>query len=141
MIRMEMEIEGFDDEVHWSNGFSRVGFDFRCQKQDLDIFGAVIFGQDDLINRHDDEFNPNEESFVTWFLEADYYFKPWAIGFLRYEEQNFQSGLADQNIARLVPGAAFYARTNVRIITELLLDTTGKQTTQDSFQIMLDLAY
>ncbi|MCH7686687.1 MAG: hypothetical protein IH899_08415 [Planctomycetes bacterium] len=115
--------------------FERLGFDARWQSGDLDVFGAWIWGWDNDLGID------SEESLFTWFVEADYYFKPWMIGYVRYEELNFQEMLEDNEVRRLVPGAAIYVRTNLRVLAEILVDTSGNDTTNDSLQFLLDFAY
>ena len=115
--------------------FERLGFDARWQSGDLDVFGVWIWGWDNDLGID------SEESLFTWFVEADYYFKPWMIGYVRYEELNFQEMLGDNEVRRLVPGAAIYVRTNLRVVAEILVDTSGNDTTNDSLQFLLDFAY
>ena len=118
------------------DNFNRVGFDFQWQHQDLHILGTYIYGQD---RNPGTGFGVN---FNTWFVEANYYFKPWIIGYARYEELQFmQPGLTVNNIQRAVPGVAFYPILNLAIRSEFVIDTSGKGTTPNQFLIMADYAF
>ena len=124
-----------EDPIETLDRFQRLGVDARWQSGDLDVFGAWIWGWDNDLGIG------SEESLFTWFVEADYYFKPWMIGYVRYEELNFQEMLEDNEVRRFVPGAAFYVRTNLRVLAEFLVDTSGNDTTNDSLQFLVDFAY
>ena len=123
--------------------FERIGFDARWQYRDWDIFGAWIWGWDsDPISDEDPAAMESDELF-TWFVEVDYYFKPWLIGYTRYEELGFRNEErhGEAAISRAVVGAAAYIATNVRLIGEAVVDARGSDTTNDSVQFMLDLAF
>ncbi len=123
--------------------FERIGFDARWQCRDLDIFGAWIYGWDkDPISDEDpDAVEPDELS--TWFVEADYYFKPWLIGYARYEELNYLSDERQEEagVKRAVVGTAAYIRTNMRVVGEVVIDAQGSGTTADTANVLLDFAY
>lgn len=123
------------DEDTIADNFWRIGFDARWQSGDLDLFAVALWGWDD------DPGDMNHEGLFTWFVEGNYYFKPWMIGLVRYEELNLQQQLQQDEIRRLVPGIAFYVRTNLRVVTEARIDTSGNDTTDDAFDILLDYAY
>ena len=118
------------------DNFRRVGADFQWQHQDLHIMGTYVFGQDR---------NPGTDfsiTFNSWFLEAQYYFKPWIIGYSRYEELQFtQSGVTANNIQRAIPGVAFYPILNLAVRTEFNIDASGKGSTPNQFLVVLDYAF
>lgn len=123
--------------------FDRVGFDARLQRQDLDIFGAWIYGWDrDPISDADPDTITQDE-LSTWFIEADYYFKPWLIGYSRYEESHYKNDERDDEagIKRAVVGTSAYIRTNMRVVSEFVIDAQGNGTTGDVFNVLLDFAY
>jgi hypothetical protein len=122
--------------------FYRVGVDFQWQEDDLHILGTCLYGQDSNAGTG---FNL---SFVSWFLEANYYFKPWAIGYARYETlQYLQQEISQFDIQRFVPGIAFYPIVNLAIRTEFVINTNGaggsanSQFTNNAFLAMLDYAF
>jgi len=123
--------------------FERLGFDARMQYQDFDLFGAWTYGwnKDPISDEDPDTIAPDEMS--TWFVEADYYFKPWLIGYSRYEELNFQNDerQAEAGVKRAVVGASAYIRTNVRLVSEFVIDAQGNNTTGDTVNFLLDFAY
>jgi len=123
--------------------FDRIGFDARLQRQDLDIFGAWTWGRNrDPISDEDPDAIEADELF-TWFVEADYYFKPWLIGYGRYEQISYQNDERQEEagISRGVVGASAYIRTNMRMVGEFVLDAQGNGTTGDTFNLLLDFAY
>ncbi len=128
------------------NDFDRIGFDARTQWQDLDIFGAFIWGWDEDVGGEKAEIEP--DTLFTWFVEADYVFKPWLTGYVRYEELEFGDGHRQEHdrINRAVVGAVFTIRANMRVVTEFTLDAKGANdegefTTHDVWTTMLDFAF
>ncbi|MFV1965532.1 MAG: hypothetical protein ACC628_08935 [Pirellulaceae bacterium] len=123
--------------------FERIGFDSRMQFQDLDIFGSWIWGWDrDPISDEAPDLIERDRLF-TWFVEADYYFYPWLIGYGRYEQVSYGNDerQAENAISRGVVGAAAYIRTNMRLVTEVVGDAQGNGTTGDTLNLLLDFAY
>ncbi|MFV1967679.1 MAG: hypothetical protein ACC628_19795 [Pirellulaceae bacterium] len=122
--------------------FERFGFDARWTRGDWDIYGAWVWARDrEPLGGFIDAVE--KDNFFTWFVEANYYYKPWLIAYGRYEQSDFQgeSALRNNEIARGVVGAAGYLRSNVRLVGEIVLDAGGNDTTDDSAQLVLDLAY
>ena len=118
------------------DNFHRIGADFQWQYRDLHILGTYLYGQDS------DPGTGFTVSFNSWFLEANYYVKPWIIGYARYEEQRFQqSGTGVNDIQRAVPGVAFYPIVNLAVHGEFVIDTSGQGTTPNQFLIMLNYAF
>ena len=131
--------------------FQRVGFDSRWQFQDLDIFGVGYWGWNDApgaeLEDGDLEIFRDIELF-TYFVEADYHCKPWLTTYARYESLQFNSNhfRAHKAVERAVVGAVFTVRSNMRIVTELVIDARGPNdegefSTNDAFTAMLDFAY
>ena len=123
--------------------FQRVGFDARWQHRDWDVFGAWVWGWHNDPISDEDPMAIESDTMFTWFVEVDYYFKPWLIGFARYEELDFANDERQEEagIARGVVGASAYIRTNVRVVTEVVIDANNNGTTNDTLQFLLDLAY
>ncbi len=123
--------------------FERLGFDARWQCQDLDILGAWVWGwdTDPISDEEPDEIEADE--LFTWFLEADYYFKPWLIGYGRYEQISYRNEERQEEagISRGVVGASAYIRANMRTVGEFVLDAQGNGTTEDVFTLLLDFVY
>jgi len=125
------------------NRFQRVGVDARLQRQDLDIFGAWIYGWDKDPISDEDPDTITQDELSSWFIEADYYFRPWLIGYSRYEESNYKNDERDDeaSIKRAVVGTSTYIRTNMRMVSEFVIDAQGNGTTADTFNVLLDFAY
>ena len=123
--------------------FQRIGFDARWTRRDWDVFGAWVWGWHNDPISDEDPMAIESDSLFTWFVEVDYYFKPWLIGYARYEELDFANDerQGEAGIARGVVGASAYIRTNVRAVTEVVIDANSNGTTNDTLQFMLDLAY
>ena len=110
--------------------FRRIGVDARLQYFDLDLYGVAFWGHDPFPGFLQDNITAaGPTDHLGYFIEADYTFKPWLLGFLRYEQVRiFNRGLADEEQARLVPGAVFLIRQNLKLTTELYIDTRGVDT-------------
>ena len=138
------EVHGTEEHMMMRfDDFYRLGYDTRFQFQDLDLFGACVWGWDSDPVSHDDPNAIQSETMFTWFVEADYVCKPWLTLFGRYEELEFSSADRQEEnaIARGVTGAVFTVRTNMRVITEVVIDAQGNGTTDDALQVVLDFAY
>ncbi len=131
--------------------FQRIGFDTRFQFQDLDVFGVAYWGWNDAPGAELEAGNLEnfrDLELFTYFVEADYHCKPWLTTYARYEQLRFDSDHFQEHkgISRAVVGAVFTVRTNMRIVTEFLIDARGpndegESTTADAFTAMLDFAY
>lgn len=113
-----------------TNDFSRLGVDCRLQWQDLDLFAAIVFGEDD-----DPYATGTEVDTRAWFAQAEYVFYPWLIGALRYERLDYDDTTND--VKRLVPSLAIFARANVRLILEGVVYPDGDD---GSNTVVADLA-
>ncbi len=123
--------------------FERYGVDARLQREDLDIFGAATWGWDRDPISDEDPDAIEADRFFTYFVEADYYFKPWLIGYTRYEQVRYQNDPRQEEagISRGVVGTSVYVRTNMRVVSEFGIDAQGNGTTADVFNVLLDFAY
>ncbi|MBI3754666.1 MAG: hypothetical protein HY265_00680, partial [Deltaproteobacteria bacterium] len=95
----------------------RYGFTFDLNYDNISLFGAVIQG------KHDNPRGDFKQTSVTsYFSEADLILYPWLIGILRY-------GIADmeheQNKDEIVISLVALIRTNIKLIAEGALHTTG----------------
>ncbi len=123
--------------------FERIGFDARMQIHDFDIFGAWIYGWDSDPISDEEPDDVLKEELSTWFVESNYYFKPWLIGYCRYEELGFKSDErdAEAGMKRAVTGTSMYVRANMRVVSEIVIDARGNGTQGDTFNALLDFAY
>jgi hypothetical protein len=54
--------------------------------------------------------------------------KPWILGFVRYEQVKiFNPGFADEQQARIVPGVTLAIRQNLRLSSEVYINTGASQ--------------
>ncbi len=105
--------------------FHRIGLDARWQYFDLDIYGAAFWGHDPLPGY---SIAPPASDGVTdhfgFFIQADYMIKPWLMAFVRYEQVKiFNLALADEEQARVVPGISITVRQNLRLSSEVYINT------------------
>ncbi len=128
--------ETITDEV--DNDVTRYALDARLQLGSLDLFGIYIDEEDS--NPFPASTDPWDSS--TWFVQADYVFLPWMVGYLRYENLEDAIDPRDaplEDLTRFVPGLVMAIRANVKITVEAQLyqdDFNG-----DVYQAMLDLAF
>ncbi|MCH7990197.1 MAG: hypothetical protein IID46_13740, partial [Planctomycetes bacterium] len=125
--------------------FRRLGADARLQWFDWDIYGIAYWGHDEFAGLKDG-VDLGEEDHFSYFIQADYMFKPWILGFMRYEQTDFnERARTVEEEARFVPGVVFLIRQNMKLQTEFILDTSGKDTgggqATDQFRVQLDFAY
>ncbi len=116
--------------------FERIGLDGRFQYSNLDIYGLIYMGNDPFPGFLQDEITPaGPTQHMGFFVQADYQFKPWILGFLRYEQVKiFNNGLADYTVAsdgtlisggeeaRVVPGVVLAIRQNLHLSSEVYID-------------------
>ncbi len=123
--------------------FQRIGFDARFQHQDLDIFGAAIWGWDSDPISDDDPAVIEPDRLFTWFIEADYYFKPWLTAYGRYEQLSFDDDERQEEAgqSRAVVGSVFMIRANMRFVDEFVIDTQNNGTNDNTFTALLDFSY
>ena len=131
--------------VIMNDRFRRIGVDARLQWFDLDVYGVAYWAQDDFAGLKDGA-NLGQEEFFSYMIQCDYTFKPWIVGYVRYEETRFdESARRDEEEARVVSGMVFLIRQNMKLQTEFVHDTTGMDTggpqATDQIITQLDFAY
>jgi hypothetical protein len=92
------------------NQFTRSGLKFNAYLSDLNLYGAVVFGRDNIRGPG----TPRIES-SGMFVEADYMLLPWVMPMARYERTRFSSG---EPVRTLVTGVNLAIRANVRAVVE-----------------------
>jgi len=114
--------------------FERIGIDARMKYFDLDVYGMAFWGHDPFPGFLQDMITPaGSTNHYGFFVQADYMFKPWIMGFLRYEQvwisnpglQPYSPGISGGEESRLVPGAIFVIRQNLQLASELYIDMQG----------------
>jgi hypothetical protein len=79
--------------------------------KDLNVFGAVVFGRDEL--RGLSPLTTNSSSIMA---QADYRVLPWVMPAFRFEKTNFSDGR--RNVIQMIPAVSFLVRANVRVLAE-----------------------
>jgi hypothetical protein len=111
--------------------FERIGVDARVKYFDLDVYGLVFWGHDPFPGFLQDQITPaGPTDHVGFFVQADYMFKPWIMGFLRYEQvkicnpglATYSPGISGGEEARFVPGVIFDIRQNLQLASEVYVD-------------------
>jgi hypothetical protein len=106
--------------------FQRIGVDGRLKYFDLDIYGAAYWGHDPFPGFSQSLIAAGNTDHFGFFIEGDYYFKPWIMSFLRYEQVwIFNPLLQDEEQGRVVPGITFVIRQNLRLSSEVYIDVRG----------------
>ena len=119
MVEAGLHLETVDQLFEADETFTRVGVDFDARLGNLNLFGALMQGQNDRR-----EFDGRVGTdFTTWFVQGDYVFLPWVIGALRYETVNLPAGFRD--IETLVPHLTLLLRANVKLAVEGQLYRNG----------------
>lgn len=116
------------------NPFYRTGFDGRLQWEDMDLSGAMVFGEDD-----DPTSTGSSDSKIkshTWFVQAEYVVYPWLIPALRYEQSSFNG--TTNSVKRFIPSLSMYARANLRFILEGVI---VQDAADGNNQFLADLAF
>jgi hypothetical protein len=90
---------------------TRSGFKVDTWFKDLNVFGAVVLGQDQL---RGGSLRTIGSSAIM--AEADYRVLPWVMPAFRFEKTNFSDGR--RNIVQLVPAVSVLVRANVRLLAE-----------------------
>ncbi len=125
--------------------FSRFGLDARLQWFNWDVYGLAYWGHDTFAGRVGGVDLGGEDHW-SYSVQADYYWKPWIVTFLRLEETDFNEvARTASEEGRVVPGAIIIIRQNLKLQSEWVLDTTGKDTgggqATDQLRFQLDYAY
>ena len=92
--------------------YDRIGVKLDAYVNKLNVFGAVMWGKDDLIGL--DQTTTRIDSSV-FFVEADYVLLPWIVPLFRWEKTNFSDR---RNIIQLIPAARLAFRANMALLIE-----------------------
>lgn len=128
--------------------FWRVGGDTRLRWKDATLHAGALFG------RHNNPYGTLDAGNVTavsWFVAPEYYWFPWLMTGLRYEEEDLRIptgvGLGDQKRARLHPYIGALVRANVRltlegnIFTNKSHNAAGNQLDHDDVGFLFDFTW
>jgi hypothetical protein len=91
--------------------FSRNGFKVDIWWRKLNLFGAAVFGTDELRGAAPQKINSS-----AIMAEADYKLLPWVMPVIRFEKTNFSDGR--RNVVAAIPAINFLVRANVRVVAE-----------------------
>jgi len=104
------------------NQFTRTGFKLDAYYGNLNVYGAVTMGQDNV-----KDVVPRSVETSAFYAEADYMLLPWVMPVARFEKTNFNDGR--RNVKQFVPAVVMAVRANVRVVVEgrffNRLSTTG----------------
>ena len=89
----------------------RSGFKADIWLRDLNVYGAVVFGKDELRGA-----TPRTVDSSSIMAEADYVVLPWVMPTVRFEKTNFSDGR--RNVIQTIPGINFLIRANIRVLAE-----------------------
>jgi hypothetical protein len=93
------------------DSFTRSGVRVDAWWKELNAYGTVVFGQDDLRGTL-----PRKIDSSSIMAEADYLVLPWVMPTFRFEKTNFSDGR--RNVIQLIPTVNFLVRANVRVMAE-----------------------
>jgi len=134
-----------DGGVSRNDYFRRNGVDVRLQWFNWDIYGLAYWGHDSFAGRVGG-VDLGAEDHWTYMVQTDYYWKPWIVSYLRYEETSFNElARASSEEGRIIPGVNVLIRQNLKLQAEWDIDTTGKDTgglqATDALVFQLDYAF
>ena len=89
----------------------RSGFKVDIWLKDLNVYGAVVLGQDQLRGGSTSTIDSS-----AVMAEADYRVLPWVMPTFRFEKTNFSDGR--RNVVQTVPAVSVLIRANVRVLAE-----------------------
>jgi hypothetical protein len=89
----------------------RSGFRADIWLKDLNVYGAAVFGKDELRGT-----SPRTINSSSIMAEADYRLLPWVMPTFRFEKTNFSDGR--RNVIQMIPAVNFLIRANVRVLAE-----------------------
>ncbi len=89
----------------------RSGFKVDTWLKDLNVYGAVVFGEDELRGA-----SPRTIDSSSIMAEADYRVLPWVMPTFRFEKTNYSDGR--RNVVQMIPSISFLVRANVRVLAE-----------------------
>jgi len=132
-----------DGGISRNDYFRRNGVDVRLQWFNWDIYGLAYWGHDSFAGRVGG-VDLGVEDHQSYMIQTDYYWKPWIVSYLRYEETVFDKLVrASSEEGRVIPGVNFLIRQNLKLQVEWDIDTTGKDTGggQATDQLVFQLDY
>ena len=89
----------------------RSGFKADIWLKNLNVFGAVVLGTDELRGS-----SPRTTDSSSIMGEAEYLILPWVMPAFRFEKTNFSDGR--RNVIQMIPAISFLVRANVRVLAE-----------------------
>ncbi len=106
--------------------FYRVGTDLRFRYRNLELWGLWMYGRDQNLIPNPDTMvllHGTPVSFSGGFAEAEYWFYPWLIGLMRYDDVNsstdFLRGASRYDARqRFSPGLQLLVRANIKTVFE-----------------------
>ncbi len=141
-------VSGFST-LNVNDSFQRLGGDFTLQWFDIRLFGVGYWAHDQFAGLLPDGTDLGHDNHLSGFVEADYFFKPWILGFVRWERTHMlhQARAVLEDQGRVVPGVIFLIRQNVKLQTDVYINTlhhnADLDTPQNTNQIItqLDLTF
>ncbi len=91
--------------------FRRSGFKIDAWLRDLNVYGAVVLGEDQLRGP-----SPRAVDTSAIMAAADYRVLPWVMPTFRFEKTNYSDGR--RTVVQLIPAINFLVRANVRVLAE-----------------------
>jgi hypothetical protein len=91
--------------------FTRSGAKIDLWVKQLNVFGAVVLGEDQLRGS-----SPRTINSSAMMAEADYSVLPWVVPTFRFEKTNFSDGR--RNVIQGIPAVNILLRANVRVLAE-----------------------
>jgi hypothetical protein len=108
--------------------FNRVGIDARLMWFNLDLYGQVYAAHDPFPGFNQNNIAAGTTDHTGYFIEADYTVNAWLMAFARYEQVRIFNGvLAGQQQGRVIPGVVMMARQNLRLASEVYINTQSIQ--------------
>lgn len=124
----------------WENDFRRVGFDYRFNFGNLDIYGAYVRGVDKSPSTTSSSTTRGTVGGIdtfSWFTEVDYVWYPWLSTALGYEQVTYDKAFS-RDLDALYASLLIWPRANIRLILE------GRVLPEDedgNAQLLADLTY
>jgi hypothetical protein len=129
------------------DSFWRLGGDARLKLKSWALRGGATFGA------HDNPYgtlNPEEVNPFSWFVQTGYYWFPWLLTEVYYEEESIDVPaalkLGDRTRARVVPSIQILYRANLRFglegsyFTDDRKDNKGKSLDSNYVRFTVDFA-
>ncbi len=92
--------------------YNRIGFKFDAYVNKLNLYGAVMFGEDTLLAS---DLTTSTIDSSVFFLEADYVLTPWIVPLFRYERTNWSDR---RHKIELIPAIRLAFRANIALLFE-----------------------